>query len=39
MIFDQSEYQVRCEWGLQGLRQLGPISDVVIIVDVLSYCG
>jgi len=37
MIFDQSEYNVRCEWGEQGVTLLAPISDVVIIVDVLSF--
>jgi 2-phosphosulfolactate phosphatase len=37
MIYDQSEFQIRCEWGAQGVAQLAPISDVVIIVDVLSF--
>lgn len=37
MTYDQSEFDVRCEWGLQGVRLLAPISDVVIIVDVLSF--
>ncbi len=37
MTFDQAEYDVRCEWGLQGVNELAPISDVVIIVDVLSF--
>ena len=37
MTFDQSEFAVRCEWGLRGMRELAPISDVVIIVDVLSF--
>lgn len=37
MIFDQSEFEVCCEWGEQGVAQLAPISDVVIIVDVLSF--
>lgn len=37
MMFDQSEYDVRCEWGEQGVARLAPISDVVIIVDVLSF--
>jgi 2-phosphosulfolactate phosphatase len=35
---DQHEYSVRCEWGLQGIQALAPISDVIIIVDVLSFC-
>jgi 2-phosphosulfolactate phosphatase len=37
MIFDQSEFDLRCEWGYQGVTELTPISDVVIIVDVLSF--
>src|SRR5580658_9022512 len=37
MVYDQAEFEVRCEWGLQGLRQLGAISDVIVIVDVLSF--
>jgi 2-phosphosulfolactate phosphatase len=28
---------VRCEWGLPGLRELAASSDVVVIVDVLSF--
>ena len=35
--FDQNEYDVRFEWGLSGVQALAPISDVVIIVDVLSF--
>ncbi|MBW4545902.1 MAG: 2-phosphosulfolactate phosphatase [Symplocastrum torsivum CPER-KK1] len=37
MIFDQSEFELRCEWGEQGVAKLAPISDVVVIVDVLSF--
>ena len=37
MFFDQAEYEARCEWGLQGLLHLAPISDAVVIVDVLSF--
>lgn len=37
MIFDQAEFEVRCEWGENGVSHLAPISDVVIIVDVLSF--
>ena len=33
----QSEFDVRCEWGLHGVEVLAPISDVVVIVDVLSF--
>jgi 2-phosphosulfolactate phosphatase len=35
--FDQSDSAIRCEWGLHGVEALAPISDVVIIVDVLSF--
>jgi 2-phosphosulfolactate phosphatase len=37
MIYDQAEFEIRCEWGLQGVEILSPISDVVIIVDVFSF--
>ncbi|MBD2336688.1 2-phosphosulfolactate phosphatase [Calothrix sp. FACHB-156] len=37
MIFDQAEFNLRCEWGVQGVVKLAPISDVIIIVDVLSF--
>jgi 2-phosphosulfolactate phosphatase len=37
MNFDQAASEVRCEWGTQGVLHLAPISDVVIIVDVLSF--
>lgn len=37
MNFDQAEFEVRCEWGEQGVLQLAPISDVVVIIDVLSF--
>lgn len=34
--FDQSRYQVRLEWGPEGLRRLAH-AEVVVIVDVLSF--
>jgi 2-phosphosulfolactate phosphatase len=37
MIFNQSEFDIRCEWGENAVLQLAPISDVVVIVDVLSF--
>jgi 2-phosphosulfolactate phosphatase len=37
VTFDQSEFEIRCEWSRNGLETLAPISDVVIIVDVLSF--
>jgi len=36
-FWDQSAYDVRCEWGAAGLAALDAISDVVVIVDVLSF--
>jgi len=38
MIFNQQEFDVRCEWGPQGVSMLAPISDVIIIIDVFSFC-
>jgi 2-phosphosulfolactate phosphatase len=37
MYFDQSEWDVRCEWGAQGVAALAPVCDVLIVVDVLSF--
>lgn len=37
MTYDQSEYDIRLEWGLHGVEKLAPISDVIIIVDILSF--
>jgi 2-phosphosulfolactate phosphatase len=37
MYFSQSEFDIRCEWGKNGVTELAPISDVVVIVDVLSF--
>lgn len=37
MIFDQQEFDIRCEWGEHGIAVLAPISDVIIIIDVLSF--
>lgn len=34
--FDQSTYQVRLEWGVEGLDRLAP-ADVVVVVDVLRF--
>lgn len=33
---DQSTYQVRFEWGVDGLVRLAP-SDIVVVVDVLRF--
>ncbi|MGQ4809012.1 2-phosphosulfolactate phosphatase [Candidatus Entotheonellaceae bacterium PAL068K] len=37
MTFDQQEFDIRCEWGEHGIAILAPISDVLIIIDVLSF--
>lgn len=35
--WDQSPYDVRCEWGPRGLAALAAGSDVIIIVDTISF--
>ena len=35
--FDQDGFTLRCGWGPNGLRRLAPVSDVVVIIDVLSF--
>ena len=37
MFFDQHEFDIRFEWGDHGVAVLAAISDVVVIVDVLSF--
>jgi 2-phosphosulfolactate phosphatase len=34
--YDQSRYQVRTEWGADGLARLAP-ADIVVVVDVLLF--
>ena len=34
--FDQSRYQIRFEWGVDGLERLAP-ADIVVVVDVLRF--
>lgn len=36
--FSQNEFDLRCEWGADGVAALAPTSDAVVIVDVLSFC-
>jgi hypothetical protein len=33
MIFYQAEFDIRCEWGLNGIQQLAGISDAIVIID------
>ncbi len=37
MFYDQQEFDIRCEWGTEGVAALSHLSDAVIIVDVLSF--
>jgi 2-phosphosulfolactate phosphatase len=37
VFYDQTEFAVRFEWGEHGIAKLAPQSDVVVIVDVLSF--
>ena len=37
MVYAQTPFDIRCEWGEKGVEQLAPSSDAVIIVDVLSF--
>lgn len=38
LLYAQSGYDLRCEWGLAGVLALAPHCAAVIIVDVLSFC-
>ena len=37
MFDDQAEFAERFEWGEDGVRRLAPVTDVVVVVDVLSF--
>lgn len=37
MYFDQGSFDIRCEWGMEGLQELLPVSRAIVIVDVLSF--
>ena len=37
MFDDQSAFRERFEWGQAGIRRLAPISDTVVVVDMLSF--
>jgi 2-phosphosulfolactate phosphatase len=36
-FYAQESFEIAMEWGLQGLRELSPTRDALIIVDVLSF--
>lgn len=35
--FEQAGFRARLEWGLAGVRILGPVVDLIVVVDVLSF--
>jgi 2-phosphosulfolactate phosphatase len=37
VFYQQEGYTLRFDWGAQGLQALLPVSDVIIIIDVLSF--
>ena len=37
MLYNQQEFDIKLEWGIRGVEELAPISDVIIIVDILSF--
>ena len=37
MLYNQNEFDVRLEWGQNGVEELSSISDVIIVIDVLSF--
>jgi 2-phosphosulfolactate phosphatase len=37
MYYEQEKYDIRFEWGIRGIEVLGPTSEVIIVVDVLSF--
>lgn len=34
---NQTAFDLRCEWGAEGITALAPAADVLVIVDVLSF--
>lgn len=37
MIYNRQEFNIRLEWGIRGVEELAPVSDVIVIVDILSF--
>ena len=37
MYYEQTGFDARFEWGIDGVQRLAPLSDVMVIVDVLSF--
>ena len=36
-VYDQASFEVRFEWGLAGAKVLASVSEVLVVVDVLSF--
>lgn len=36
-VWTQTPYRLRFEWGVEGVRRLAPVSELVVIIDVLSF--
>ena len=37
MFYEQANFDIRCEWGMSGIEKLSPVSEVAIVVDVMSF--
>lgn len=37
MFYEQTDFNIRCEWGREGITKLSTISEVAIVVDVMSF--
>ena len=37
MFFSQHDFEIRCEWGITSVNHLLAESDVIVVVDVLSF--
>jgi 2-phosphosulfolactate phosphatase len=37
MFYDQSDYNIKCEWGIKGAQALFEVTEVFIIADILSF--
>lgn len=37
MFYNQEEFDIKLEWGLKGIEALAPVSDIIIIIDALSF--
>ena len=37
VFYEQANFDIRCEWGMPAIEKLSPISEVAIVVDVMSF--